>query len=341
MKIRFRNTKFVVIVSLLGSINFLALTFLKYDLNNLPFVTYRIDYIGNTLNILICLVLLSGFVGLGFCKKTITNPRSNLLLALQVVGILALIIIYIVSKIIPFSYSSYLFSFPIKKVLVGILFITNILCQIYSLIFVWGLIIGLEKLYEVRTLVRTIFAIFILIIFSLFYVWNANKYFSEKLSQETYQYGVIPGAAVWSKSQPSPIFEGRIRKALELYRKGIVKNLVLTGGNAPGELSEAEAAFNYLTNLGVKIDNLMIERNTSTTAEQIKFLKFNLLIADQNSKVLIISDSFHISRILQMCKFFRVNAIGISSDHILSFEKTLFYRTRESIALLLFWFFAI
>ena len=115
----------------------------------------------------------------------------------------------------------------------------------------------------------------------------------------------------------------------------------MTGGNAPGEITEAEAAYKYLINLRVNPKNIVIENETSTTTEQVKFIKSSRLSNDDENKILVISDGFHLTRVLQICKFFKVPAMGVSSDYSLSFEKTIFYRTREGIALLLFWFFAI
>ncbi len=318
---------------------FLLVTFIKYKINGLSLLDYRIDYIGNILNILISVGVISGFLILGLKKKQIEKGRLNFLLILQILSLISLIISIILFDFIKLATNEYLFSFPIKKVYTGFLMVVSLFLQIYSLLYSWGLILGLEKLFEIRTLIRSISAILILILFSIFFVWNVTNY-NSKIDYQ-YDYGLIPGAAVWKKDKPSPIFEGRIRKALELYRQRIIKNIILTGGNAPGELSEAEVAYKYLTNLGVDYKNLIVEQLTSTTTEQIKYLRNNHSDFVSSSKILIISDDFHLSRILQICRFFNIEAKGISTDYKLTFEKTIFYRTRESIALLLFWFFAI
>ena len=161
--------------------------------------------------------------------------------------------------------------------------------------------------------------------------------YAEKITEKEYDYGCIPGAAVWKKNKPSPIFEARIRKALELYRKNYYKKIILTGGNAPGEISEAEAAQKYLVNLGVNKKDIILEKETSTTSEQIKYLKKYF----SNKKILIVSDGFHLSRITQIAKFFNLKVEGVSSDYTMTLEKAIYYRTRETVALLMFWLFAI
>lgn len=330
------------LLSALLSITYLvSLSFLKYELNGVSINHYNPYYVGNILNIIIVAGIVAGFIIFAFKKNQLENSRTNFLLVLSVFAQLCLLAIYVLAELIDFDPNTYLFSFPVKKVYTGFFFIVSAFTQLYALIYVWGVILGFEKLFELRTLFRTISAILILLIFSLFVVWNVKKYTVENLQYRKYEYALIPGAAVWSKAKPSPIFEGRIRKAYELYRQGIITKIIVSGGNAPGEITEAEAASKFLTNLGVDKKDLVIDNETSTTNEQIKFLRLNEKVAKSPTPVVIVSDNFHLTRILQICEFFEASAEGISSGHTLTIEKTLFYRTRESVALLLFWFFAI
>jgi vancomycin permeability regulator SanA len=341
LKRKYKNPRFVLIAVLLNVAVYLFVTFIKYKLNGLPLDEFRIDYIGNFLNLIVTIVLICGLIVLGYSKHQIEKPRLNFLMILQFLALFSLVFSFILFDFIKLASNEYLFSFPVKKVYTGFLMIASLIMQIYSLIYIWGIILGFEKYFEIRTLLRTISAVVILILFSIFFVWNVSGYSIEKNGNRKYEYALIPGAAVWQKDKPSPIFEGRIKKGLELYNQGIIEKMILTGGNAPGELSEAEVAYRYLTNRGVNFKNLIVEQSTSTTNEQIRYLKFDSEVHNSKWKVLIISDDFHLARTLQMCKFFNVDAVGISTGHRLTFEKTLFYRSRESIALLLFWFFAI
>ncbi|MFA5804872.1 MAG: YdcF family protein [Melioribacteraceae bacterium] len=341
MKRNMRNNRPLIIITFVAIIYLLGLLILKYDLNNLALAEFRVDYIGNILNILIALLIVVACIVLSTGKKNIDRRRANLILVFQIVSLLSLVFVFFVQKLNLINNSNYLFNFPAKKVYVGLSFIFSDLLQIFSMIYLYGIIIGDENYFELRALIRTIVAVVILLVFSLLYVWNVKVYDESKLVKTKYDYGLIPGAAVYSKGKPSPIFEARIRKALELYREGIIKNILLTGGKAPGEISESESAFNYLTNLGIPKKDIAVENRSSTTSEQIKYLRDEILTLKNNNTVLIISDGFHLSRIIQIAKFFKIKTIGVSSDYTMSFSKTLFYRARESVALLLFWFFAI
>lgn len=315
--------------------------FLKYNLNGISLREFRFDYTGNVINIAVTVLLISGLIFQIIAKKNVDKKRVSLLFTFQIVTAILLVLLFLFEKFDLINADGYLFNFPVKKVYTGFLFILSALFQLYSVLYVWGMIFGSENLFEIRTLIRMIGTVFLLLVFSLFYVWNVSAYSEMKIDKSIFEYGCVPGAAVWSRGKPSPIFEGRIRKALELYRKGIITKIILTGGNAPGEISESEAAAKYLINLDVPKKNIRVETQSSTTTEQIKFLRKDYSSKQNQKPILIISDGFHLSRIIQIAKFFKVNTVGVASDHSLSFEKTLFYRAREGVALLLFWLFAI
>jgi vancomycin permeability regulator SanA len=341
LKIRYNNSGFIISSTILALASFVVLSFSKYELSGMSINDYRFDYMGNILNILVTGCTIIGLVLLGFNKKPIDRKRLHFITVLLILTAVFVVTAYILTKVNIFGKNEYIFNITLKKASSGLFFILSTFSSIYIFVYIWGMILGFEKFYELRTLFRTASAVILLFIFALFYVWNVNSFSEGKLQQKKYKYGLIPGAAVYSRGRPSPIFAARIRKAFELIKKGKVEKLVLTGGNAPGEISEAEAAYKFLVRLGVKPAKLIVENETSATTEQIKFLKYDLIKESSDEDILVISDGFHLTRALEICKFFNLNAGGVSSDYDLSFEKTIFYRSRESVALLLFWFFAI
>ena len=341
MKSRIQNTGVFILLSSLVIVNLAVLLYLKYYLNNLSIKEFKLDYFGNLLNLMIALLIISGIIIHFIIKKSIDKRRLMFLLTSQFLIAFSFGLIFLLAKFNLTNHGGYLFNFPLKKVYTGFLFILGALLQLYSLLYIWGLIFGSENLFEIRTLIRMIAVVFLLLIFSLFYVWNVRAYDEKEIVSSVFEYGCVPGAAVWSRGKPSPIFEGRIRKAFELYKKGWIKQIILTGGNAPGEISESEAAYKYLRNLDVPKKNLRLETQSSTTTLQIKFLYREYSNLQNHKPILIISDGFHLTRIIQIAKFFNLDVVGVSSDYSMAFDKTIFYRAREGVALLLFWFFAI
>ncbi len=153
--------------------------------------------------------------------------------------------------------------------------------------------------------------------------------------------GAVLGAAVWGGNRPSPVLRERINKGYELYSAGMIKNIVLTGGGSPGEMTEAEVGKNELIKKGVDEKIIYIENKSNSTLEQISYINRNLYKQFNWKDIIIITDNFHLMRSKQMCSFFGINAKTCASDTPLSSESTFYYSLKESFAIILFWLFGI
>jgi vancomycin permeability regulator SanA len=178
-----------------------------------------------------------------------------------------------------------------------------------------------------------------LFIFSVIYM-VMNKSSSEIKNPDNSNIGVVLGAAVWS-NKPSPTLSSRADKAAELLMKGKINSIQLTGSNAPGELSEAEMAYNYLSSKEVNMNNVYMESQTTSTNEQIRFIKANLYNKPGIDEIIIISDSYHLPRIKEICRFHQIRTKVVASDLVHSLKDKIYYNLREAVGLIIFWFFAL
>jgi vancomycin permeability regulator SanA len=168
------------------------------------------------------------------------------------------------------------------------------------------------------------------------------KNYSEKWSYKgNSNIAVVLGAAVWSYDKPSPTLASRIDKAAKLYRKGIVNKIQLTGSNAPGERSEAEVALGYIIQKDIDSSDILVENKTTSTTDQVRFIKNNLVAAERFDNIFIVSDKYHLGRVNEISKFYNLNVMLAASELNLSFNTMLTSRIRECIALLIFWCFAL
>ena len=207
---------------------------------------------------------------------------------------------------------------------------------------VWLRLLTTKNLIFIRVIVNSLIAVIVLLLFAYFFMDLKMKSYSEDLQKRKGDnIGVVLGAAVWSGNKPSPTLASRIDKAAELYKEGIINKVQLTGSNAPGELSEAEVAYNYILKKGVNSSDIMIEAKTTSTNEQIKFIKQELVPIENFDNIYIISDEYHLVRVREISRFFDLNVKVVASELRLSFDSMLYYRVRESVALLIFWCFAI
>ncbi len=153
--------------------------------------------------------------------------------------------------------------------------------------------------------------------------------------------GVVFGAAVWSGrnlgNRPSPTLKERIAVGYDLLASKAIPRLAVTGASAPGEEAEATVAKQEFIKLGVDPSAIIPETNSHSTFDQVKFIRDELMGKQGWTKFVVISDQYHLGRVLEMCKFNHINAIGTPSRIKQPFLELAFYRCRESIALLAYW----
>ena len=201
---------------------------------------------------------------------------------------------------------------------------------------------ALKKYYAFRSIWLTILvclAGFSVVFLSVYYYSDDTDLLtSEKYKADA---GVVLGAAVWGGNRPSPVLRERINKGFELYQNGIIKYIVLTGGGAPGEMTEAEVGKNELIKKGVDEKYIFVENKSNSTLEQITYINQNLYKKNSWKEMILITDNFHLLRSSQICRFFGMCCFTAASDTPLSTESTFSYSVKESFALILFWFFGI
>ncbi len=108
---------------------------------------------------------------------------------------------------------------------------------------------------------------------------------------------IVLGAAQYN-GVPSPVLEGRLDRAIELYKAGLAGTVVVTGGRQPGDrFTEATASANYLSEHGVPDAAILREVRGRSSYESIAataaFLKKRGV-----STVVLVSDGYHAARIV-------------------------------------------
>jgi uncharacterized SAM-binding protein YcdF (DUF218 family) len=233
----------------------------------------------------------------------------------------------------------YMFEHQFRDVFTGFLFSSYQVVNFILLFIVWLNITGRKALLFLNASLNTVIIVVLFLILAFIYV-NQSKSVG-KLNKTQDKVAVVLGAAVWSNNIPSPMLASRVEKAYELYKMGYVNKIQLTGGNAPGELSEAEVASLYLKQRGVNADDIWIEKKSTNTAEQVRYVKEELINKKKLMNIVFVSNSYHLTRVNEICSFYNINA-GIEASTLnLSFDSNIYYKVRESVALLVFWFFAL
>lgn len=105
--------------------------------------------------------------------------------------------------------------------------------------------------------------------------------------------------------------EKRLEKALEVIDEQDCP-IIVSGGMGSNEfMSEAEAMHGYLVEHGVSSERIILEDQSTSTSENLKFTKM-IIGKDFKGKVLVISNEFHIFRIKLLAKKenFEISTLG-------------------------------
>ncbi len=107
---------------------------------------------------------------------------------------------------------------------------------------------------------------------------------------------------------PSPVFEERLRHAVDLYHRSRVSRLILTGGRGKGDaLSEAEVGRDWAVANGVPADAILIETESHTTKQNL-VNAMPLIETNHVGKILLVSDPLHMRRAMWMADTLKINA---------------------------------
>lgn len=120
---------------------------------------------------------------------------------------------------------------------------------------------------------------------------------------------IVLGAAQWN-GQPSPVLKARLDHAISLYNKGLAQSVILTGGVGEGEhQSEAEVSRNYIVERSIPEPAILMEQRGHTSLQSIRAAK--QIMDERGMKTaLLVSDPFHMLRILKMARDLGIEAYG-------------------------------
>jgi len=123
-------------------------------------------------------------------------------------------------------------------------------------------------------------------------VWQA----ADAESHQPAQAIMVLGAAQYD-GRPSPVLQGRLDHAIELYEADVAPLLVVTGGKRAGDrFTEAAASYRYLRAAGVPEEAIVREEQGLNTWEQLAAAT-RILRTRNLFDVVLVSDDYHAYRL--------------------------------------------
>jgi uncharacterized SAM-binding protein YcdF (DUF218 family) len=132
-------------------------------------------------------------------------------------------------------------------------------------------------------------------------LWE-TPYVKEESLQEKYDYCIVLGGmATYLIDNHRMLFSAssdRILQALELYKKGRVKKIVLPGGSGDlfwTQIKESATLKDYLVTIGFPAEDIIVDNDSRNTYENARNVA-SLLKSEKNAKLLLVTSAFHMPR---------------------------------------------
>jgi vancomycin permeability regulator SanA len=319
-------------------VHLIFLYYIKYLNQDLPLSEFSFKYVGNIFNLLVIICLIIGII-IYFKRK---HSDITSLLILMFFSTLTLFVAYLLTIIKPPALEFYVLGQPGGKVIEAALFTLYQILLFATISYTWLKGLRSDREVNLRSFSNALIVIFFLLALTFIYIL-IKGYPSDNwtLTKNDKNVAVVLGAAVWSDNQPSKSLSARVDKGIHLYVDKFVGTILLTGSNAPGEMSEAEVALEYARKNGMDMEKVSYESLTTSTSEQLRYIKENLADDENINDFIVVSDDYHLVRIIEIGKFFDLNVKVAASSNYMNYKKKLYMQLRESIALIVFWCFGL
>jgi uncharacterized SAM-binding protein YcdF (DUF218 family) len=119
---------------------------------------------------------------------------------------------------------------------------------------------------------------------------------------------VVLGAAQYA-GRPSPVLKARLDHAISLWKRGLARRLVLTGGLGTGDtISEAAVGRRYVMKAGVADSAILLENEGRTTSASLEAVA-GIMAKERLERAILVSDPFHMLRLQIVAKRYGVESV--------------------------------
>lgn len=121
--------------------------------------------------------------------------------------------------------------------------------------------------------------------------------------------GIVFGAGAF-EGESTPMLAGRLQVGLDLYRRGKVQVLLVTGDNSRSHYNEPQVMRDYLVRQGMPRDRVVLDYAGFDTWDSCVRAK-KIFGVD---RAILITQRFHLPRALTLCRAVGIDAWGVGDD---------------------------
>ena len=143
---------------------------------------------------------------------------------------------------------------------------------------------------------------------------------------------LVLGAGLWADGSPTPALRDRVETAVDLYKAGKVKKLVMSGDNRFVNYNEPGAMNHLAIQLGVPAEDIVLDyagRRTYDSCYRVKEI-FGI------RQAIIVTQRFHLDRSLFLCNAMGITSVGVVADRR-AYQSLPWWEMREVLATAAAW----
>lgn len=171
-----------------------------------------------------------------------------------------------------------------------------------------------NRLLDRKNLIITARIVLVIIVFTLYAnysVYEAGSkgiYSTDNAPQA--EAAVVLGARVYKSGALSQVLVDRMDTGIELYQKGKVKKLLLTGDHGQITYDEVNAMRKYALSRGVSDKDIFMDHAGFSTYDSMYRAKEVFMV----KKALLVTQEFHLPRALYIARAVGLKANGVTAD---------------------------
>lgn len=121
---------------------------------------------------------------------------------------------------------------------------------------------------------------------------------------------IVFGAGIWADGSLTPILADRVATAVDLYRRGAVEKLLMTGDNRRADYNEPAAMRDYAVALGVPADDIVLDYAGRRTYDSCYRARHIFGVTD----AILVTQAYHLDRALLTAHHLGIDVVGVPAD---------------------------
>lgn len=160
-----------------------------------------------------------------------------------------------------------------------------------------------------------------------------QKSMTEIPTEEPKRVAIVFGARVWTNGVPSHSLYDRVLTAVELYRAGRVKKLLMSGDRQNDDYDEPAAMKKQAIEMGVAESDIVLDNDGKRTYDTCYRAKEIYGV----SKAILVTQDYHQPRALYLCNSLGIDSIGITANRRV-YDNERYFNFREFFSIPSAWF---